>query len=188
MSVFKVSSSKTRNLIYCSLFAGLITVGAFIRIPLPFIPITLQFLFTNLAGLLLGPILGATAVSVYIIIGLIGLPVFTVGGGLGSVLQPTFGYIIGFACGAWVGGHVAHRKESPSNKRLFMAGISNLAVLYLFGTVWYYFLAKYYLGTPKGIWTLFVFCVAVFIPGNLLSCILSVPIAKRLLPLIKVNK
>ena len=63
MSVFKVSSSKTRNLIYCSLFAGLITVGAFIRIPLPFIPITLQFLFTNLAGLLLGPMLGATAVD-----------------------------------------------------------------------------------------------------------------------------
>ena len=50
--------SKTKALVYCSLFTALIAVGAFIRVPIPVLPFTLQYLFTMLAGLLLGPRLG----------------------------------------------------------------------------------------------------------------------------------
>lgn len=185
MTTYSNNFSKTQKLVYCALFAALISVGAFIKIPLPAIPITLQFLFTNLAGLLLGPILGAAAVCLYIFIGLLGVPVFTVGGGFGAVLQPTFGYIIGFVFGAWSAGYFAHKVENPSARRLFLAGISNLIVLYFFGTIWHYFLATYYLSNPKGILTLFIFSVLIFIPGDLLSCMVSVPIAKRLLPVIR---
>lgn len=185
MIVLKRSSFKTGNLVYCALFAALIAIGAFIRIPLPLIPITLQFLFTNLAGLLLAPLVAAAAVGVYIAVGLMGIPVFTFSGGLGSVLQPTFGYILGFAVGSWIAGHVANSKGEPSSLRLFMAGIFNLVTVYIFGTVWYYMLAKYYLGAPKAIWTLFVFGVVLFLPADLLCCFISVPIAKRLRPLIK---
>ena len=78
-----------RELILCALFVALVAVGALIRIPVGTDVFTLQFMFTLLAGLLLGPRLGATAVAVYILLGLIGVPVFASGGGPGYILQPT---------------------------------------------------------------------------------------------------
>ena len=72
---------KTRELVLCALFVALITVGTFVRIPVGTDVYTLQFLFTLLAGLLLGARLGALAVLVYIALGLLGVPVFASGGG-----------------------------------------------------------------------------------------------------------
>ena len=69
----------TREMVLCALFAALIAVGAFIRVPVPVVPFTFQFLFTMLAGLLLGGRLGATSVSLYLMMGLAGLPVFAEG-------------------------------------------------------------------------------------------------------------
>lgn len=76
---------KTKNMVLCAMFVALIAVGAFIRIPIPVVPFTLQILFINLAGLLLGGKLGAIAAGSYMIIGLIGLPVFAEGGGLSYI-------------------------------------------------------------------------------------------------------
>ena len=59
---------KTKDLVLCAMFVALIAVGAFIKIPVPVVPFTLQFLFTMLAGLLLGPVNGALAVVVYIVL------------------------------------------------------------------------------------------------------------------------
>lgn len=87
---------RTVDLILCALFAALIAVGAFIKIPIPGVPFTLQVLFTTLAGLLLGSRMGAVSVAIYIILGLAGVPIFTGGGGIGYVVYPTFGYLIGF--------------------------------------------------------------------------------------------
>ena len=108
----------TKSLILCSLFAALIAVGAFIKIPIPVVPFTLQVLFTTLAGLLLGPRLGAISVGIYILIGLVGLPVFTQGGGPSYIFQPTFGYLIGFLIGTYITGYIAHRKKNSSLKTL----------------------------------------------------------------------
>ena len=63
-------TNKTKNLAYCALFTALIAVGAFIRVPVPVVPFTLQYLFTMLAGLLLGPRLGTIAVGTYVLLGL----------------------------------------------------------------------------------------------------------------------
>ena len=62
---------KTKDLVLCAMFVALIAVGAFIKVPVPVVPFTLQFLFTMLAGLLLGPVNGALAVVVYIVLGLV---------------------------------------------------------------------------------------------------------------------
>ena len=70
-----------RNHILCAIFTALIAIGAFIRIPVPVVPFTLQFLFTTLAGVLLGSRLGALSVTIYIVLGLMGVPVFAEGGG-----------------------------------------------------------------------------------------------------------
>ena len=96
----------------CGLFTALIAVGAFIKIPIPVVPFTLQYLFTMMAGLLLGPKLGAMAVTFYMLLGLIGLPIFAEGGGLWYIFKPSFGYIIGFIVGTFVTGYIAeHMKK-----------------------------------------------------------------------------
>ena len=66
-------NEKTKNMILCAMFVALISVGAFIKIPVPVVPFTLQVLFTMLAGLLLGGKRGALAVCIYIVLGLLAI-------------------------------------------------------------------------------------------------------------------
>ncbi|HOO47090.1 MAG TPA: biotin transporter BioY, partial [Deltaproteobacteria bacterium] len=75
--------------------SALTAAGAFIKIPIAPVPITLQNFFVILSGIILGPKAGALSQIVYIIIGLIGLPVFSGGGGPSYIFKPTFGYILG---------------------------------------------------------------------------------------------
>jgi len=88
--------SNTKKMILASFFTVLTAIGAFIRIPLPFVPIVLQGLFVILSGMVLGSKWGAISQLAYVTVGIAGLPVFTGGGGIGYVLHPTFGYLIGF--------------------------------------------------------------------------------------------
>lgn len=98
-----------RKLVYTALLAALTAAGAFIRIPIGISVITLQFLFTAMAGVLLGPGGGALSQGVYVALGLVGLPIFTAGGGFGYVLQPSFGFLLGLIPAAAVIG----RSEPP---------------------------------------------------------------------------
>ena len=81
--------TKTKDLTLCALFVALITAGAFIKIPVPVVPFTLQTLFTMLAGLLLGAKRGCTAVCIYIILAAratFSSPVLAISSALRSVL------------------------------------------------------------------------------------------------------
>lgn len=178
-------NSKTRNMILCALFVALIAAGAFIRIPVPVVPFTLQFLFTMLAGLLLGGKLGAVAVGIYIVLGLIGLPIFAEGGGIGYVFRPSFGYIIGFAVAAYVTGRIANRTTKPGYPRLLAANFIGLFIVYTFGMIYYYVISNFYLGTPIGLWPLFLYCFLLAVPGDIALCIVGAIIGKRMIPLIR---
>lgn len=125
--------SKTKQLVFCSLFTALIAVGAFIKIPVPVVPFTLQYLFTMLAGLILGPRLGTISVAAYMLLGLAGLPIFTEGGGLWYVLKPSFGYIIGFCIGTYVTGTLAAKLKKRTFARYLAANLAGLAVVYAAG-------------------------------------------------------
>lgn len=98
------NQGKVKELVLFSLFTALTAIGAFIRVPVPLCPFTLQLLFTTLSGLILGSRKGAASVAVYVALGLSGVPVFTQGGGPGYIFQPTFGYLLGFIAGAWLVG------------------------------------------------------------------------------------
>lgn len=173
-----------RNMTMCALFVTLIIIGTFIKIPVPVLPFTLQFLFTMLAGLLLGGKLGALSVFVYIILGLIGLPVFTEGGGLGYLFKPSFGYIIGFCIGSFVTGIIANKVSAPSYKRLFAANFIGLIIVYLCGMIYYYIICNYVINTPIALWPLILYCFILAVPGDIALCILSAILAKRLLPIL----
>lgn len=183
-----MKTGKTRDLILCALFVALIAVGAFIRIPIPVVPFTLQLLFTMLAGLLMGGRLGAAVVGIYIVLGLLGLPIFAEGGGPYYVLKPSFGYIIGFAVASYVTGVIANKVPKPGYKRLLAANFIGLGIVYAFGMVYYYLMSNFYLGTPIGLWPLFLYCFILAVPGDIALCILGAILGKRLIPVIKQNR
>lgn len=168
----------TRDMVLVSMFIALITVGAFIKIPIPNMPFTLQFLFTNLAGIILGAKLGALSVLIYVIAGLIGIPVFTTGGGPGYILYPTFGFLVGFIIGAYVGGRYIEKRDLTT-KNIFIASIINLLIVYAFGMIHYYFISNFYSNTPIGIGALFLYCFVLAVPGDLLLCFISAAVGKK---------
>ena len=175
---------KTYELILCALFTALIAVGAFIRFDLFSVPFTLQFLFTTLAGLLLGAKLGAISVFVYIAVGLLGIPVFTAGGGIGYIFNPNFGYIIGFAVGTFATGAIANKTTSPSYLRLLAANFVGLIIVYLGGMVYYYIICNYVINTPHDVMWILVYCCLLPLPGDILICIFSAVLCKRLIPIL----
>ena len=159
-SKIKRCSMKTKDLILISLFTALTAVGAFIRIPVPVCPFTLQLLFTTLAGVLLAG-----------------------GGGISYVFQPTFGYLIGFIVGAFVTGAVAHSSH-PSMKRLLTGCFLGLAIVYALGMLYYWLISRFWLGDPIGIAPLFLYCFVLAVPGDICLCILASILGKKLLPVI----
>lgn len=175
----------TKQLILCALFTTLIIVGTFIKIPIPVLPFTLQFLFTMMAGLLLGGEMGAYSVCIYILLGLIGLPIFTEGGGLGYIFKPSFGYIIGFCIASYVTGKIANKVSNPTYKRILIANFIGLAIVYSLGMLYYYIICNFVINTPIGVWPLFLYCFILAVPGDILLCILSAILYKRLIPAIK---
>lgn len=175
---------KTRDLILCGLFVALISAGAFIKIPNPVVPFTLQFLFTMLAGILLGGRLGALAVATYVIMGLVGIPVFATGGGFGYILKPTFGYLIGFALGAYATGMIANQVPKPDIKRLLTATMSGLIIVYFFGIAYCYIITNFYLGTELGLYPLIIACTFPDIFGDIFLCTVGALLGKRLIPIV----
>lgn len=164
----------TKEITLVSLFVALITIGSKITIPSPIVPFTLQWLFVALSGMLLGSKLGSISVMVYIILGLIGLPVFTKGGGIGYILSPTFGYLLGFAAAAYIiGKAVENMKGRIGFMRVLAAMLVGLAVVYVMGVSYMYFIVNVYLGKSialtKAIWT----GALIFIPTDMLSAVLS---------------
>lgn len=174
--------SKTKNMIYCGLFTALVAIGAFIKIPVPVVPFTLQFLFTMLAGLLLGSKLGAFSVIAYMVLGLAGLPIFAEGGGFWYLFKPSFGYIIGFCIGTFVTGLIAERMKEKTVPRYLAANFIGLLIVYAVGMAYYYVICNYVINTPIAVGPLFLYCFVLAVPGDICLCILAAFLVKRVKP------
>lgn len=108
-----VVDRRARGAVGVLAFALAITFGAQVAVPLPFtpVPITIQTLFVVLAGVVLGPRLGALAAGAYVLAGAAGAPVFSNGaGGLPWLFGPTGGYLLAAPLAAIVAGAVAGRQ------------------------------------------------------------------------------
>ncbi|GGI15757.1 biotin transporter BioY [Gottfriedia solisilvae] len=140
--------NKTLSLTVISLFASLTSIGAFIKIPLPVIPFTLQVLFVFLAGCLLGSKRGLISQSLYVGMGLIGIPVFASGGGPEYILKPTFGYLIGFIAAAYVIGFIIEKMKKPDLKHFMFANLVGLLIVYSFGVLYVYISLNTWLDSP----------------------------------------
>jgi biotin transport system substrate-specific component len=130
-----LSGLTTRELSVAALFTALLAASAYISIPVGSVPFTLQVFVVLLAGMVLGPRLGALAVLAYLVLGLVA-PVYSGGtSGLGVLFGPTGGYLIGFVPAAVVAGLVAgrHRGSLP---RLVVAGLAGVMPVYALGAAW----------------------------------------------------
>lgn len=139
------------HLILVALFAALSAVGAFVKIPTPLVPFTLQTLFCAYAGFLLGARLGMASQLLYLLIGLIGIPIFALGGGPSYILQPTFGYLLGFLACSGICGYFVERMTHITFAKLFAVGIVGLITIYTFGLSYLYFIVNVYFGQPMPI-------------------------------------
>lgn len=137
---------KPRDMIQIAMFAALTAIGAFIKIETPLIPFTLQFLFCAYSGVLLGFKKGFYSQMLYVGIGLLGLPVFTKGGGPTYVLQPTFGYLIGFILCASIIGWFVQRNAKLTLTNILVPILGGMAVLYAVGVTYLYGIVNLYLG------------------------------------------
>lgn len=174
----------TRQLARGALFVALIAVGAFIRIPIPVVPFTLQTLFVMLAGMLLGKNMGALSCLVYMLLGLFGVPVFASGGGFGYVLQPSFGYLIGFVIGAYVIGAITYGGDEVTYGRLLVAAFAGLAVIYAIGVVYLYLISNLYLGKEVTVWYALLYGFLITLPGDIAKALVAGYLALKLIPVI----
>ena len=155
----------------CSLFVVLMVVSAFIRIPFPLVPLSFQTVVAVSAGLLLGPWWGAASVAIYVFIGLLGLPVFTNGGGFSYVLNLTFGYVLGFIVAAFVAGLVrgGALKNLP---RLIIAAVCGFLANYLIGVPYFAMIWHFYMMNGELLNALIVNNLF-YMPKDLVLCILA---------------
>lgn len=172
---------KSRDMVLIALFASLTAVGAFIRIPIGPAPISLQNFFSLMAGALLGARSGALSQGVYVGMGLVGVPIFTSGGGPSYLLSPTFGFLIGFVVCAWtVGKWMEGRDYSILN--FFIGSTVGSILVYAIGVPWMYLVLTRISGVEMGFLRALKVGCLVFIPGDLIKIIAVSWLASKITP------
>ena len=170
-----------RGMIYASLFGAGTAAGAYIIIPLPPVPITLQTLFTCLAGALLGARLGALSQVIYLLIGILGLPVFAGGkAGLGVLFGPTGGYLLGFVAAAWVIGILMNLKKAPGFAWTAAVLVAGTAVIYILGVAQLSLVAKISVNKAISVGVL------PFLIGDVVKILAAAYVVKRVRPKFKI--
>lgn len=165
--------TKTKQYILCALFVAFSAICAQIVIPIQPVPITLGTLAILMAGAMLGPKYGAMAVLVYVLLGLVGVPVFSMGrAGVSIIAGPSGGFVMSWVFVAAVTGWLADRlgRSYPS---LVIAMIAGTIVCYILGVGWFMFL------TGTGLWPALVACMFPFLPGDTAKIIVGAFLVRR---------
>lgn len=180
-----MAKQRTRDLAYIALFAVLMAVCSWISIP-TMIPFTLQTFAVFLAVGVLGGKRGTLSVLVFILLGAVGVPVFSgFTGGLGILLGNTGGYIIGFLFSALV----MWLLEALLGRKLWALALSmvlGMAVCYIFGTAW--FMVVYARNTGAvGLGTALSWCVLPYIIPDLVKIALALLLSRKLRAILKLS-
>ncbi len=177
--------NKRQYLVLSSLMLCLIILGAFIKIPTPYVPLTLQVMFVNLIALILPRRYSLLTTGSYLILGIMGLPIFAKGGGVSYILNPTFGYIIGFVIASFLSSLFLDSFGRNSIKNYTIATVINLFIIYILGLSYIYLILNIYMGNTMGIVKIISIGFTPFILGDMLTCSVSVVVADKLRPMLK---
>ena len=170
---------KTADLAYMALMAAFISICAWISVPTT-VPFTMQTFAICVAGGLLGAKRGALTVFAYVLLGAIGLPVFSgMTGGIGQLFGTTGGYLIGFIILGGVTGFFAERFDNTAGS--FAGMIIGNILCYVFGTAWYMVLYTAKTGAV-GLMTVLGWCVFPFIIPDILKMLLALVVLRAVKP------
>ena len=165
----------TRQVARCGVCIALLAVSAWITVPLGPVPFTMQTFTLALLPQVMRTRDAVFTVAVYLLLGAMGVPVFSgFQGGLGVLVGPTGGYLLGFAVGMPVAGAVANADVLPRRARGVAAGIALLAVSYVLGTL--QLMHVYALDAP----TALAVAVAPFVVPDVVKVVASVGVAERI--------
>lgn len=172
-----MKSIKIKDLAIMAILEALLIVFSKITFPIGPIPLTLQTLAVFLISLILGVKKSMIVFELYMLMGLIGIPVFSTGGGWSYVLQPSFGFIIGFFFASIVIG-----LSSKSNKfyTKYIMSTIGLLIIDLFGVIYMFIIMNYYLDLDKNISYILSVGVLPFFVKDFACMILSCVIYSRL--------
>ncbi len=177
---------KTKDMVLVALFAALTAIGAYITIPIPTVPITLQFLFCAFAGIILGSKLGALSQIIYVLIGLAGMPVFAGGGGgIGCVYKPSFGYLIGFIFTALIIGYLREKIGEINLIKAFIITLIGLIATYIIGVPYLHYALNNFLDVPTTWSGAIKIGVIPFVLGDLIKCFIVAIIAPTVVRTLK---
>lgn len=158
-----------------SFFTALSVAGAFFSIPIGVIPISLQNLFALLSGMILGGRLGGYSQLLYLVLGFIGLPVFSgLKGGPAIIFGPTGGFLFGFVFSAYIVGKLTENIKKPTIRHYCFAGLIGLLVIYISGIV------QLILVTGLSIKEALAVGIVPFLPGDFLKLIIASFIAVKI--------
>ena len=180
-SVDLVGDSAVANIALAAVLAALTAAFAYVSIPIPGLPapVSFQVFGVYFAGLLLGPRWGGFSLGLYLLVGVAGAPVFSNGGaGLGYLLGPTGGYLVGFLLAAVVIGAIVHRGLEPRSlddvSIAVQAGalVAGLVVIYAVGVPWLAVVGGYPFVEAATIGA------AIFLPGDAIKIAATLALVK----------
>jgi biotin transport system substrate-specific component len=180
---------------FIALFAAIICVGCLIKIPLGVIPVVLQNMLCILCAVLLGGVWAGIPTALFLLAGLIGLPVYSGGsGGIAVWLGPTGGFLPGYLLGAVAAGFIAGRPSVEEKKitlkntiRISLAVIAGMILLYIPGVIrfsyWATAAGKVPVEKTALMYTLSA-CIIPYIPGDVLKAVVAILVALKLRPVV----
>ena len=169
---------------YTALFLALMILSSYIQITLPTpvysMHITMQLFVSIVCGFCLPLRYGLLCMGVYVLMGLMGIPVFASGGGIQYILYPTFGFILGFVACTGSCALLRQRKRPNSMKEYLFIGAFGLAIYYILGNVYYYFSFPFFLNNHIPLWLSLLNAFFVLIIPDLLIMVAACRTAKSL--------
>lgn len=175
-------------LIRAAILLALIAVGARIQIPLPYFDYyTLQFTFVLLAGVILPVRYALLATGGYVLLGLLGVPIFAGGSGVGYVLRPSFGYLLGFVATTVAVSYVYHKKIINTLWGYYGLNTMGIFITYLFGLTYKALILAFYMNKAVPFWIIFTSAMAFDIPADFVMIFLLSLLELKIIKAITVN-
>ncbi|MDR1263475.1 MAG: biotin transporter BioY [Oscillospiraceae bacterium] len=164
-----------------ALAAAMVVIATFIRFPLGFAPVmfTAQVYMVLTVGLLLGAMDGMFALTVYLLIGLMGMPVFSRGGGFSTLATPEGGYLLGFVAAAGISGLISEMTLTKEPYWEFIAAFTGAAACYAIALP-FIAIQQAALGNPVAVGRLFAVYFLAFLPLDAVKAALAALTARGL--------
>lgn len=184
MNTTTAVGSKTLDMVYIGMFTVIIAICSWITLPFGMVSFTMQTFAVFFAVGVLGGKRGTMTVLVYILLGVVGVPVYAgFGSGIGAILGQEGGYLIGFLFSALV----MWATEKFLGRRIWAlaaAMVLGLIVCYIFGTLWFMTVYARNIGAV-GLLTVLGWCVFPFVIPDLVKIVLALMLSKRLAGIVK---